>query len=122
MTANGEIPEEEAMRHEDCVDLLSRNSVGRVVFTRHAIPDVLPVHFAYDSGSGTIRIPAPRGSRLAASVDGNVVALQVEELDPGTLTGRSVLVHGRAESGTAGALIRLHPELISGRVLADTMA
>jgi nitroimidazol reductase NimA-like FMN-containing flavoprotein (pyridoxamine 5'-phosphate oxidase superfamily) len=112
------IQEEEAMRQEECVDLLSRSSVGRVVFTRHAIPDVLPVRYAYDGGSGTIRISAPRGSGLADSVDGTVVALQVEELDPATLAGRSVLVHGRAEASTAGALIRLTPELISGRVLA----
>ncbi|MEZ0067171.1 nitroimidazol reductase NimA-like FMN-containing flavoprotein (pyridoxamine 5'-phosphate oxidase superfamily) [Streptacidiphilus sp. MAP12-20] len=112
------IEEEVAMRQDECVDLLSRSSVGRVVFTRHAIPDVLPVHFAYDDQSGTIRIPAPHASRLADAVDGTVVALHVEELDPATMSGRSVLVHGRAEAGTADAPIRLTPELITGRVLA----
>lgn len=103
---------------DESLRLLARGSLGslgRIVYTRHALPVVLPVSFALDF-SGTLIVSTPGGSGLAADLDGAVVALQVDsadtEADPlGTV---SVMVHGTARATKDGTGLRLVPELISG--------
>jgi hypothetical protein len=99
--------------------LLSRSSLGRVVLTRHALPVVLPVRFRMDF-SGTLVLSFPGGAPPVSAMDGAVIALQAERLDPDTLTGSSVMVHGRAEAVAGGDSVRLVPEVLIGTTLTGT--
>ncbi|MFC1411724.1 pyridoxamine 5'-phosphate oxidase family protein [Streptacidiphilus sp. N1-12] len=99
-----------------CLRLLGRTTIGRVVYTRHALPVVLPVRFRLDY-SGAVVLAAPPGTQLAERVDGSIVAFQAEELDPATLRGHSVMLHGRAEALDDGEELRLVPQMLCGTVL-----
>jgi hypothetical protein len=107
----------------DCFALLARVGVGRLVFTRHALPDVLPVRFHVDASAADdplppLIVPAPPGSPHVGGIDGNVIALHADEIDSGTGAGPSVVVRGRARLTLDGTAIRLVPELVRGRLLA----
>jgi nitroimidazol reductase NimA-like FMN-containing flavoprotein (pyridoxamine 5'-phosphate oxidase superfamily) len=102
---------------DECLRLLARGSLGslgRIVYTRHALPVVLPVRFGLDF-SGALTVTTPDGSGLAADLDGTVVAFQVDtsgrEPDAASV---SVMVHGTARATKDGSGLRLVPELISG--------
>jgi hypothetical protein len=65
----------------DSLALLARVGVGRLVFTRHALPEVLPVRFSLDPAAQAsdplpaLVFPVQRDSPDAGSIDGNVIAL-----------------------------------------------
>ncbi|MFE2111326.1 pyridoxamine 5'-phosphate oxidase family protein [Kitasatospora sp. NPDC059463] len=126
----------EELGADTCLRLLSTVPVGRVVYTEHALPAVLPVSFEV-APDGRLLLAVRRGSATARGLDGTVVAFQADQLDPVTRTGWSVLVHGRADvlrdpeqvrralrSGLRPwvgdpdpMFVSLVPELISGRRL-----
>ncbi|MFC5663269.1 pyridoxamine 5'-phosphate oxidase family protein [Kitasatospora misakiensis] len=126
--------EPEELGAEACLRLLSTVPVGRVVYTEHALPAVLPVAFEV-APDGRLLLAVRRGSATARRLDGTVVAFQADRLDPDTRSGWSVLVHGRADilrdpeqilralrSGLRSwvgepdpVFVALAPELISGR-------
>jgi nitroimidazol reductase NimA-like FMN-containing flavoprotein (pyridoxamine 5'-phosphate oxidase superfamily) len=85
----------ELLPHSECVRLLTRAQVGRVVFTVAALPAVVPVSFAVlDDAVVTCTSP---DTRLAAAADGGVLAFEIDELDLTSRTGWSVVVTGVAE-------------------------
>jgi hypothetical protein len=84
----------EELSRGECLALLPRAGFGRLVHTDGALPAVLPVNFLLDAAGIVIRT-APTGS-LARSVDGTIVALQADEVDPERHAGWSVTVVGRA--------------------------
>ncbi|MGW6912456.1 pyridoxamine 5'-phosphate oxidase family protein [Kitasatospora sp. NPDC054939] len=86
----------EPLGEDECLRLLSTVPVGRVVYTEHALPAVLPVSFEVDR-DGRLVLAVRRDSATARALDGTVVAFQADVLDPVTRTGWSVLVHGRAD-------------------------
>lgn len=108
---------------DECLRLLARGSLGslgRIVYTRHALPVVLPVRFGLDF-SGALTVTTPDGSGLAADLDGTVVAFQVDsayqdasDREPADSASVSVMVHGTARATKDGTGLRLVPELISG--------
>jgi hypothetical protein len=113
---------------DECLRLLARGSLGslgRIVYTRHALPVVLPVSFGLDF-SGALTVSTPDGSSLAADLDGCVVAVQVDSFGQGGVgqdaigqdgvvqDAVSVMVHGTARATRDGTGLRLVPELISG--------
>ncbi|MFE2721038.1 pyridoxamine 5'-phosphate oxidase family protein [Kitasatospora sp. NPDC059327] len=126
----------ETLCEAECLRLLSTVPVGRVVYTEHALPAVLPVSFEV-AADGRLLLAVRRGSSTARGLDGTVVAFQADQLDPVTRTGWSVLVHGRADVVREPELVRralraglrpwvgdpdplfvaLVPELIGGRRL-----
>ncbi|MFD0279385.1 pyridoxamine 5'-phosphate oxidase family protein [Kitasatospora sp. NPDC127111] len=126
----------ESLSEAECLRLLSTVPVGRVVYTEHALPAVLPVSFEV-APDGRLLLAVRRGSTTARGLDGTVVAFQADRLDQVTRTGWSVLVHGRAEVVREPEQIRralrsglrpwvgdpdplfvaLVPELVSGRYL-----
>ncbi|MHA6765082.1 pyridoxamine 5'-phosphate oxidase family protein [Streptacidiphilus sp. PAMC 29251] len=106
----------DTLSSDDCLQLLGRTTVGRVVYTRHALPVVLPVRFRVDF-AGAVVLSPPAGTQLAERVHGSIVAFQAEELDPATLRGSSVMVHGRAEALDEGGTLRVVPQMVSGTVL-----
>ncbi|MFE4519862.1 pyridoxamine 5'-phosphate oxidase family protein [Kitasatospora sp. NPDC056783] len=105
------------------LELLSRAAVGRVVYTVHALPAVLPVSFRL--GPGGVLVSAPADSELARAVDGAVIAFEADEVDGRDGSGWFVTVLGRAQVRPAGTAtdpdatvrIRIRPELVIGRCL-----
>jgi len=84
----------EVLDRDECLALLKTVPLGRIVFTDQAMPAVLPVNFSVWDGALLIRTGA--GSKLAAATRNAVVAFEVDEIDPDTGKGWSVVVVGRS--------------------------
>jgi nitroimidazol reductase NimA-like FMN-containing flavoprotein (pyridoxamine 5'-phosphate oxidase superfamily) len=82
----------------ECLTLLRSTSVGRIVFTRHAMPAIRPVNHLIDGRKIIIRthLGAAIVSR-ASDATGVVVSYEADDLDPVRHTGWSVIVTGLAE-------------------------
>jgi hypothetical protein len=77
-----------------CLALLETVSVGRLVFTYRAMPEVFPVNFRLDDGGVVIRVSG--ASRTAVNAVDTVVAFEADEIDAATRTGWSVTVVGQS--------------------------
>jgi hypothetical protein len=84
----------EVLDRGTCLALLTRAHVGRLGLSVDALPVVLPVNFTVD-GEEVIVASGP-GGKLSAAMEGNVVAFEVDEWDPLTHCGWSVLVRGHS--------------------------
>ncbi|UIX34210.1 pyridoxamine 5'-phosphate oxidase family protein [Streptomyces sp. GQFP] len=126
---------------DEALRLLGSVSLGRVVFTRHALPTVRPVNHVLVDGDIVIRTHGDAALARYARQPGGagaVVAYEADDIDPGTHTGWSVVVTGYAwlvtdprELARYRALlrpwvmqrmdhaIRIHPDLITGLRLTD---
>jgi uncharacterized protein len=122
---------------QECLRLLARVPVGRIVHTRRALPAVLPVNFRLDD-DGAVLLRTSAASELVRAIDGAVVAFEADEVDAAAHSGWSVVVTGSAsvvtdpaeqrrlaESGPRSwvpwpeeVLVRIEPELVTGRELA----
>ena len=78
--------------------------VGRIVYTRQALPAVEMVNFALVGGDIVIRTSAE--GKLAAATRGAVVAFEADSVDLAERTGWSVTIVGQARAVTDGAEIR----------------
>lgn len=85
-----------ALSPSESVDLLSRAQVGRVVFTERALPAVVPVGFALHA-DGIVMHTSEDMSLAAAAARGDVLAFEVDDIDPASRTGWSVVVVGKPE-------------------------
>jgi nitroimidazol reductase NimA-like FMN-containing flavoprotein (pyridoxamine 5'-phosphate oxidase superfamily) len=90
----------EVLDTAECLRLLATVSIGRVIFTARALPDVVLVNFVLHEGM--IVVPTTSGSKLSAAVRNAVVAFEVDDFDTETWTGWSVTVIGRARLVCAG--------------------
>lgn len=120
----------------EALRLVATVSLGRIVFTQHALPAVRPVNHLVEDGDIIIRIhdDGALASLVApADVPGVVVAYEADVIDPDTHLGWSVVVTGYAspvaDAGEAdryaellrpwvaqpmaGAL-RIRPDLVTG--------
>jgi nitroimidazol reductase NimA-like FMN-containing flavoprotein (pyridoxamine 5'-phosphate oxidase superfamily) len=79
----------------EALHLLGTQEVGRLVYTRRALPAVTPVNFALRDGA--IWIWTASASSMWQAVRGAVVAFEVDELDCVACSGWSVVVLGVAE-------------------------
>ncbi|MFE4582869.1 pyridoxamine 5'-phosphate oxidase family protein [Streptomyces chartreusis] len=84
-----------ALDRQECLRLLAEVPVGRVVYTRHALPAVLPINFSLDTDASVLLRTSP-DSDLVRAIDGVVVAFEADEFDAATRSGWSVVVTGRA--------------------------
>ncbi|MEU7085253.1 pyridoxamine 5'-phosphate oxidase family protein [Streptomyces achromogenes] len=120
-----------------CLRLLGRVPVGRIVYTRQALPAVLPVNFRLDADSSVV-LRTSAGSDLVRAVEGAVVAFEADEFDAAARSGWSVVVTGRAALVTDpgerarlarcgpdswmplrdGVFVRIAPDLVTGRRLS----
>ncbi|MDK1344664.1 pyridoxamine 5'-phosphate oxidase family protein [Streptomyces sp. 378] len=125
------------LNRQECLRLLAEAPVGRVVFTRRALPAVLPVDFRL-ADDGAVLLCTSVTSELASAIAGAVVAFEADEFDPHTRAGWSVVVTGTATLVTDPAehtrllregprswtpvpqeiFVRVDPELVTGRALA----
>ncbi|MFE7323608.1 pyridoxamine 5'-phosphate oxidase family protein [Streptomyces sp. NPDC057565] len=80
---------------QECLRLLAKVPVGRVVYTRQALPAVLPINFSLDADASVLLCTSP-DSDLVHAIDGVVVAFEADEFDAATRSGWSVVVTGRA--------------------------
>ncbi|ANS70185.1 hypothetical protein SLINC_7961 [Streptomyces lincolnensis] len=128
-----------ALGRQECLRLLAKVPVGRVVYTRHALPAVLPINFSLGTDSAVLLRTSP-GSDLVRAIAGVVVAFEADEFDAATRSGWSVVVTGRAtvvtdpaeherlaQSGPTSwmplretVFVRIDSEMVTGRELGGT--
>jgi len=78
----------------ECWELLSGHDVGRLAYTESALPTIVPVAYVVVGAHLVLRF---RSERIATQLDGQVVALEVDDVDHGGDQGRTVVVvTGRA--------------------------
>ena len=84
------------LSREEALDLLGSVNMGRIVFTRDALPAIRPVNHALVDGHLVIR--THEGAALTKAVDGagTVVAYEADMIDQQTHLGWSVVVTGYA--------------------------
>jgi hypothetical protein len=123
----------------EALRLLGSVSLGRIVFTQHALPTVRPVNHVLDGGDIVIRTNEAAALTMRARQNegpGVVVAYEADDIDPDTHLGWSVVVTGYArlvtEPGelaryqgmlrpwvdqTMDQALRIHPDLVTGVLL-----
>jgi uncharacterized protein len=82
---------------KDCLRMLASKQVGRIGFVVGGIPEILPVNYVLD-GSAIVFATAD-GSKLR-DVARKPVAFEVDDTDPVSRSGWSVVIHGMAEEVT----------------------
>jgi nitroimidazol reductase NimA-like FMN-containing flavoprotein (pyridoxamine 5'-phosphate oxidase superfamily) len=126
----------ENLSREECLRLVGQVPVGRIVYTRQALPAVELVNFALLDGDIIIRTDS--GGKLAAATRGAVIAFEVDNVDRATHAAWSVTVVGYSEAvvdaaeirrleqaglvpwapGRHDHFIRIAPTIVNGRRLA----
>ena len=121
---------------QECLRLMAKASIGRIVYTRRALPAVLPINFTLD-GDGTVLLRTSTASELVRAIDDAVVAFEADDVDVARHSGWSVVVTGTATVVTDPAeherlartgpvswvpapqevYVRIDPELVTGREL-----
>lgn len=92
--AGSAAPELVELSRAECLRLIATGSVGRVVFTDRALPAAHPVNYLLDGDEVVFRTGG--GGKLAAATMRNIVAFQVDHIDPQAQAGWSVLGVGEA--------------------------
>lgn len=118
----------------ECVELLPSQPIGRLAFSENALPTIRPVDFFVHDGDIILRTTR---SGSIGKLTKEVVAFEVDNIDPQTHTGWSVVVIGRVKpvteidelvaladpkrrpwpDGERAHFLRIPVELISGRML-----
>lgn len=89
----------EILDREECLRLLRSTAVGRIVFTANALPAVQPVNYTVDGGAIVIRTEST--SKLAVAGRRDIVAFELDDIDPLSGAGWSVVVTGQASEVVA---------------------
>jgi nitroimidazol reductase NimA-like FMN-containing flavoprotein (pyridoxamine 5'-phosphate oxidase superfamily) len=126
-----------ALDRQECLRLLAKVPVGRVVYTRRALPAVLPVNFCLDTDSSVL-LRTSASSGLLRAIDGVVVAFEADDFKgdlKAVQQGWSVVVTGKAAVVTDpaeherlsrtgprswavahdGVFVRIGSEMVTGR-------
>mgnify|MGYP001024768955 FL=1 len=95
--------------------LLGTVSIGRIVFTQHALPTIRPVNHVVDHGAIVIR--THEGAALTSRTrltdgPGVVVAYEADSIDPVTHLGWSVVVTGYARLVTDARELARYQKLL----------
>ncbi|MGP3683962.1 pyridoxamine 5'-phosphate oxidase family protein [Streptomyces sp. IBSNAI002] len=126
----------EELSADEALQLLGTVELGRIVFTRHALPAVRPVNHLLDAGDIIVQVEdvSTLAALLAAQGDaGVVVAYEADVIDQGERLGWSVVATGYATAvtapdeveryahllqpwveGTASGAIRIRPDIVTG--------
>ncbi|GAB2727810.1 pyridoxamine 5'-phosphate oxidase family protein [Nocardia thraciensis] len=97
----------------ESIHLLASTPVGRVVFTRKALPDIRPVNHVVDRGLIVIRTRLT--AQFTSAIRGNspvVVAYEADDIDGERHTGWSVVVVGLARPVTDPDLVTRYEGLL----------
>ena len=82
----------EHLSRDQCMRLVGSVPVGRIVYTRQALPAVELVNFTLDDSDIIIRTDS--GGKLAAATRGAVVAFEADSVDVTGHAGWSVTIVG----------------------------
>ena len=124
------------LTRDECLVLMASVPLGRIIYTRQAMPAVELVNFALDNGDIIIR--TDRGSKLAAATRGAVVAFEADSVDTDRHAGWSVTAIGQSHEvtdpdeiarlermgltswapGERDHFIRISPGILNGRRLS----
>ncbi|HXL93873.1 MAG TPA: pyridoxamine 5'-phosphate oxidase family protein [Streptosporangiaceae bacterium] len=122
MRDTGVYPED--LPRGECLRLMSTVGVGRIIYTRQALPAVELVNFTLDGGDVVITTVR---SQLASAVRDSVVAFETDHFSPQYKAGWNVTVIGRSREVAHPLpvnghehLLRVTPEIITGRALRLT--
>jgi hypothetical protein len=86
----------EVLTRAEAITLVETRKVGRLAYTRNALPAVMPVNYAVRNGG--IEIWAGSAFALARGLSGTVVAFQVDDLAEAMRPGWTVTVTAMAQS------------------------
>lgn len=129
----------EVLSRDECLRLMGQVSLGRIVYTRQALPAVELVNFAVDDGDIVIRTDS--SGKLAAATRGAVVAFEADDVDTAARSGWSVTIVGHSRAVTDSAdirhleqsglvpwapgehdhFIRISPGIVNGRRVATSL-
>jgi hypothetical protein len=101
MNLNGSVLER--LSRGECMRLMGSVPLGRIVYTRQALPAVELVNFALDDGDVIIATNA--SGKLAAATRGAVVAFEADSVDVAASAGWSVTIVGYSRAVTDDAEI-----------------
>ncbi|MGD0698782.1 MAG: pyridoxamine 5'-phosphate oxidase family protein [Trebonia sp.] len=113
------------LTEDECWKLLSGASIGRVVFTQHAMPAIRPVNHLIDARTIVIRTHlgaaiATVATRAASGNEaGTVVCYEADDLDPDRHTGWSVIVTGLARLVRDPGLVERYAKRLEPWVVGD---
>lgn len=94
----------EQLSRQECLRLVGQVPLGRIVYTRQALPAVELVNFTLDDGDIVIRTDS--SGKLAAATRGAAVAFEVDCVDNLTHAGWSVTIVGYARAVVDGEEVR----------------
>ncbi|MFD0373768.1 pyridoxamine 5'-phosphate oxidase family protein [Streptomyces sp. NPDC127112] len=105
----------EELGTQEALRLLGSVGLGRIVFTRDAMPAVRPVNHLLDRGDVIVRVQD--GSTLAALLAAPdspdvVVAYEADAIDPDTCLGWSVVATGYASAVTDPTELNRYTQLL----------
>jgi uncharacterized protein len=124
------------LTRDQCLQLMASVPVGRIIYTRQALPAVELVNFGLDNSDIIIR--TSYSGKLAAALRGAIVAFEADSLDTGRRVGWSVTAIGPSHEVTdpdevarleqigvsswapaeRDHFIRISPGILNGRRLA----
>jgi hypothetical protein len=87
----------EEISEDECLQLLDRHELGRLAIVVDGQPLIFPVNYALSHRVVTFR--TAHGTKLA-NAPGSNIAFEIDEYDPSTRVGWSVLVQGVAVDAT----------------------
>jgi uncharacterized protein len=125
------------LNRDECLHMMASVPVGRIIYTRQALPAVELVNFALDDGDIIIR--TDRSGKLAAAIRAAVVAFEADSYDTDGHAGWSVTAIGRSHEVTDPAeigrleriglgswapggrdhFVRISPGILNGRRLSS---
>lgn len=94
------VPHIRDLNRDECLELLERNSVGRIAFSHRDRVDIEPLHYVLDGEWIYLRTSA--GSKVATIVHNQWIAFEIDEVEE-LFRWRSVVVHGSIHLVTADA-------------------
>jgi nitroimidazol reductase NimA-like FMN-containing flavoprotein (pyridoxamine 5'-phosphate oxidase superfamily) len=127
------------MDRAECLRRLAQAGVGRVSTTVAALPTIFPVHYAMLDDDIVFRTGA--GTTVADAVQDAVVAFEIDDIDPWSTTGWSIVVVGHAREvtgpdqiaraerlplnrwqrgGAAETVLRISTDVVNGRTFGRT--
>lgn len=88
----------EVLDRDECLRLLGSATIGRIGITIDALPVVLPINFGLVGDRILFRTGI--GTKLNAATSNAIVSFEVDDFDPMSHTGWSVVVTGAAREVT----------------------
>jgi len=97
MTKSESMSALEEIAEEECLEILDRNSLARIAIVVKGQPQIFPVNYAMSGRIIVFRTAA--GTKLFHAPEANV-AFEIDDYDPSTGVGWSVMIQGVAHDAT----------------------